>query len=361
MGLVGDIFSNMKTIHFVKYMNQILDGENTPPITLELDPTNRCNFHCPHCTDSYLHDNKELNANTIVDAMKQARHIGTRSIVIKGGGEPTTHKGFIYMLGATPLSMEVGMVSNGYNLREEKIRRAVVSYCNWIRVSLDAATAKTHAKMHGVGLSSYPSVISSLRVLNKERVGRKLVVGVNFCITDDNYNEIFTAAETSKDIGCDYISIRFAQIEGNKTLSPRCLMGSVSLINNCKQLESNNFHINCEGSAEGFYWKRRWLPLREAKHEWIDCVAPYLSAQILANGDVIPCCFLKPYKEFVYGNITKNRFDEIWMSPQHKKVISMVKKHQCEKHCRGRASSARFDNLNKVFSLLKNGKEPEFL
>jgi len=351
----------MKPIHFVRYMNQLFDGIEPPPITLEIDLTNRCNFHCPHCTDEYLHNNAEMDADVIIETVKRAALIGTKSVVIKGGGEPTVHKNFSHIVEAISKDVEIGLVSNGFNLQEEKIRESIIQHCNWIRVSLDSATATTHSKIHGVGVKSYPLIISSLTRLNKERVGKKLTVGVNFCITDDNYTELFAAAKTVKHIGCDYISIRFAQIEGNKILSAKCFFESAIAIEKCKKLESDNFYINSRGSAEGFYWKRRLYLLRKVKHEWTDCVAPCLSAQILATGDVIPCCFIKPYNEFVYGNIKKKPFDKIWMSTQHKRVLAKVKKQQCEIYCRGRSSSTRFDDLNKVFSYLKNNKEPDFL
>ena len=64
-------------------------GGTDLPVTLELNPTNRCNLLCRSCWQREFEINDdELNSNRLLEVVKQAAGLGVKEIRVPGAGEP---------------------------------------------------------------------------------------------------------------------------------------------------------------------------------------------------------------------------------------------------------------------------------
>src|SRR5690606_19986695 len=96
-----------------------------------------------------------------------------------------------------------GLITNGSFPRKgsvEKVREA----CQWVRVSLDAATAATHRAIHGT--ADFERILDNVRRLTAAPGGP--TVGLNFVAERRNYREMSAFALLGRSLGCAYVTIR---------------------------------------------------------------------------------------------------------------------------------------------------------
>ncbi|OGV37396.1 MAG: hypothetical protein A2020_15065 [Lentisphaerae bacterium GWF2_45_14] len=90
-------------------------------LSLEIEPTLRCNYHCPYCySATNAVPENELSYDELTDVITQAKHLGARKIVILGG-EPLLYERIFELvdfIGEQGLVAE--MFSNGAFLTGEK-------------------------------------------------------------------------------------------------------------------------------------------------------------------------------------------------------------------------------------------------
>ena len=62
------------------------------------------------------------------------------------------------------------------------------------------------------------------------------------------------------------------------------------------------------------------------------CYSPFVSADIVANGDVAPCHI---FYDLVMGNLNENSIKEIWNGKQYMKFREIIKKQNFIPICSG--------------------------
>ncbi len=77
------------------------------------------------------------------------------------------------------------------------------------------------------------------------------------------------------------------------------------------------------------YLKADWKGMQD---QFTTCYSPFVSADIVANGDVAPCHI---FYDLVMGNLHKNSISEIWNSPRYIKFKNMMKQHPFMPICSG--------------------------
>ena len=145
----GDPFNPHKILNHIDRLQRLVRGELVYPITVEIDPTNLCNHRCAWCVSMEAHTGEKLGLDRFTSLVRELKQADVRSVVLKGGGEPTTHPQFIEMLDVLRnAGLAVGLITNGSMPRPGSVAK-VVEVCDWVRVSLDASTAQTHESIHG--------------------------------------------------------------------------------------------------------------------------------------------------------------------------------------------------------------------
>lgn len=146
----------LKVFLHKKVISSIEEGF-IPPIHVQLNPTNRCNFNCSFCSCSARNRDFQLSYDQVMQITKTVGEQGCEAMTITGGGEPTLHPDFdaiINLLGF--YEIEIGLVTNGTNLHT--LNR--LNEITWIRVS---ASDQMVLQLTRAGLS-YPDWIRQLSV-----------------------------------------------------------------------------------------------------------------------------------------------------------------------------------------------------
>jgi organic radical activating enzyme len=123
----------MKILKNEELMRNIKNGK-VVPWHVQLNITNRCNFHCDFCSCENRDKSLCMPYAELEEMMRLYKKLGMACVTITGGGEPTLHPDLSKLLKLLRyLDVEVGLVSNG-----SMLHRLTVSDLNrikWLRVS----------------------------------------------------------------------------------------------------------------------------------------------------------------------------------------------------------------------------------
>lgn len=166
--------------------------------TISLDVTSRCNMACPHCYAEPFMRRAMVDLSPLKDALGEAIELGAFHFVLQGG-EPITDmerlEAIIAMI--RPEQSYLNVVSNGWAMTQEKVRRLKDLQVDKIAFSLDSGLGDEHDEGRGKG--SFERVMRSIDTVLEEG----LLTSVSTVVTHESlYGEGFKAA------------LKFAQAKG---------------------------------------------------------------------------------------------------------------------------------------------------
>src|SRR5213078_347067 len=127
---------------------KVARGERlSAPLVVDLDPTSFCDLSCPEC----------ISANILNDGQIERDRIEQLAEELAG----STVKAVI----------RVGLVTNGTLIH--RYIEDIAEHLSWTRVSMDAATARTHRIFRPSGRlqSVFPIIVENMRALAKKKKG----------------------------------------------------------------------------------------------------------------------------------------------------------------------------------------------
>jgi MoaA/NifB/PqqE/SkfB family radical SAM enzyme len=106
------------------------------PIMAHIIPIRRCNLSCTYCNE-YDDFSKPVPVETMVLRIKKLADLGT-SILTLSGGEPLLHPQLDEIIGAMRgRGVLAGMITNGYLLTPERVRRLNTAGLDHMQISID--------------------------------------------------------------------------------------------------------------------------------------------------------------------------------------------------------------------------------
>jgi wyosine [tRNA(Phe)-imidazoG37] synthetase (radical SAM superfamily) len=201
----------------------IIDASPRPlasPISVNLDLTTACNYACDHCVDmSILNTGIKFEHERLVKQLQLMIDRGLKSVIIIGGGEPTTYPKFeemIYFL--KERGMKVAIVTNGSgNARILKCADAFTKG-DWVRLSLDSGSDEVFQLMHKpkkkITLDSICELVPEIKKANPDlSMGFSYIIvwkgaTINASNIIENIDEIEMATKRAQQYAFDYISLK---------------------------------------------------------------------------------------------------------------------------------------------------------
>ena len=121
------------------------------PFLVVWDFTHKCNLACKHCySNSGAVQEEELSTEQALAVVDQLADAGVTALAFSGG-EPLTRKDFFEVARhASDRGLYVSLASNGTLLTKENVQKIKEAKVNYIDVSIDGASAKTHDEFRGV-------------------------------------------------------------------------------------------------------------------------------------------------------------------------------------------------------------------
>jgi len=337
----GSPFNQHKILNHFERLHRLARGENVFPITVEIDPSNVCNHHCKWCVSMESHTGEILDIELFVRLVTELQHLPVRSIVLKGGGEPTVHPHFIDMLDAVRRSGLALGLTNG-SMPRTGSREKVLECCQWVRISLDAATAATHQRIHGT--VDFVRILRNIEYLTRYATGT--IIGLNFVAEERNCHEMLSFAQLGRALGVSYVTLRCA-FDPGRPLKEETRADMRQQAMAAKRLEDDRFRVFL-----GDFTDRYLNASRNDPFPYRRCLGPNLIGIIGGDGGAYACCFLRGENRFSFGNIAQHSFAQLWASQRRQQVMEAVYRGECGRICAGGMTANRYNTYNEILNYL---------
>ncbi len=166
------------------------------PFFVVWDFTHKCNLSCKHCySNSGAVQEEELSTPQALAVVDQLADAGVTALAFSGG-EPLTRKDFFQVARhAADRGLYVSVASNGTLLTKENVQKLKQAKVNYLDVSIDGATAKTHDEFRGVP-GTFDKAVAGL----KNCVEADLCVCIATTVGKNNMTELPAIIDLAEEI-----------------------------------------------------------------------------------------------------------------------------------------------------------------
>jgi len=352
------------------------------PRSIQIEPTNRCNFDCIFCgyhagpvqkNPSYKEwAAKELPLSTLKAIIDDAVELKTEQIVLAGGGEPFLHPRIMDLIEYIKShDLWLTILTNGSALNQERISQLIKQEVDWLNINVSGGNTNDflaiHPNQNAGSFLSYKDRLAQITNLRDAAGTTKPQVSAFSVITQ--LNQDFDAMiKFAEDIRADSVGFCHAYYSGlpesHRILPTRQTIDKLNrTIRKYKEKYPNSsLNISSEsdhyigGVVNGNYELGSYA--KDIITE-IPCTVGWIFTRILATGDVQFCCTCSEQM----GNVNSSTFKDIWFSRKYedfrkKSVRSFAQKEKvfdCCKDC------CHVSMLNNQYDHLKKSKMDRFL
>jgi MoaA/NifB/PqqE/SkfB family radical SAM enzyme len=300
------------------------------PLCLYLETTNRCNLLCTTCPRTYeeLEPPADMSWELFTSIVDQAPNL-VRA-VLHGVGEPMLVKNLPRMVRyLKERGVYVLFNTNGTVLNERNGRALIAAELDELRVSLDAANAKSFKEIRGKNY--FDRILKNVRAFRElqEREGHeKPRVSAWLTGLKETIKELPAFVRVAADIGVKEVYLQrlvfFDENAIGMARPDQALFEHISreeslYIREAEELaRARGIAFSASGAASepGMSLKKDDSP-----SPWSLCRRPWTLMYITANGRALPCCIApfsqRGYEHYTLGDATQQTLREIWNGPAY--------------------------------------------
>lgn len=335
-------FNSMKILRHWDRLVACAKEDYMIPLTVNVDPTNHCNFDCCFCNSDFIVKNSQ-ETMTREHLMKLADFLGVwgsdrpeghpKSCYISGGGEPLLNPytpDFIERLAQNGIQSAV--ITNGTFINYSKAI-VMLKHCRWVGISVDAACNKTYNLMKGLPDKStvFDMVIEKIKDLVKAREVLKsdCDIGFKFLLHPHNYKEVYAAAEMARDLGVNDFHLRpvryvnFDKIDASMINFKENLDFIDEQFEKVQTLNTDSFHV--------YGIRHKFNPDLSIKKSFKKCRAIPLEPTFSSDGRVHVCFDQRGNESLVLCNHYPDvaEITKVWNSDRHKELVRNIVVDNC--------------------------------
>jgi len=298
------------------------------PLYWEITTHAACNHRCTFCSvDAIGYPNEAIDTDVITARMHEAAGLGVKSVMLAGTGEPLLHKDIDFIvLKAKTAGLDIGITTNGIALHKLKN----LNLCTWVKISLNAGTKASYAKIHQTGEKDWDRVWANI----EDAVKRKgdCTLGVQCVVLPENLHDMRSLAQRCIEAGVDYLVLK-------PYTQATFMLGTKYKDLNYKPMDSYLRGVE-EFTNERFkviYRKDSFRQEAEDHHYKTCHSTPFFWTYTMANGDMFACSAHLLDRRFCIGNINEQSFEEIWTGEKRRQLYEEMKTFdisQCRLNCR---------------------------
>jgi len=351
--MISDEYSPYKIVHHQDRLDMLRQGRQPPPLQMHLELTSHCNQNCIYCcfrSQAHGFHTAPLNVTVptakILETLASARDLGVKALQLAGPGEPTLHQDFRTIITtAKEYGLEIGLITNGSMLRRHS---DILSDIAWVRVSMDAANAAAHAKIHSCGEHVFGEIVAGIQ----ELVARKgsAIVGIAWLVLQENADSVYEGCRFYRQLGVN--NIRYSSLVADvddPSYRGLCRQGHAQAKQGKTDFETEDFLVF--NSIE-----TRANMIQEAL---LDEFCPFkeLSCHVAVDQNVYMCCTNAYSAAGKVGTIQDKTFAQLWNSPEKQRLFS---RHSPRRMC---PSSCWFKEKNAFinYCLKSNPRHVNFI
>ena len=338
-----------KLIYHPDVVARWMKGENIYPIEVEISPSGACNHRCVFCAVDYIGYQPDfLDKDIILRDIAKMGQKGLKSVICSGEGEPLLNKNMPDIAnGIKACGVDVAMSSNGALFTKDKAKECLGAF-TWIRFSVASMERESYDKIQ----RGKPGDLEKVKENLTEAVGikrdqkLKTTLGVQCLLLPDNMAQLPDMARQCREIGVDYLTIKpYSQHLHSENTFQIDYEAMLTLENEVKQYETDRFSV---------YFRANAMKKVHQEKSYRQCLGLPFMTHIDAKGNVWPCVAHIGTKEFCYGNIYEQSFEEIWEGTRRQEILHQLHKLDINKICR---EACRLDEINRYLDDLKNPGE----
>lgn len=317
-------------------------GQNVYPVYIEMSPAGACNHRCRFCAKDFIgYQSRNLQWDMLEERLKEMGRLGVRSIMHAGEGEPLLNKHIADIVQTGKRAGIDQAINTNAVLLTPELSPQLLPHLEWLRVSLDAATAETHKELHVTHGNDFDVIIANMReaVRLKREHGWKCTLGFQLILLPENRHEVLPLAELARDVGVDYLTVKpYSQ-------NPHGVQHEFEDVNyeqdqhlaeKLKAYNTDDFQVIVRLNA-----MRKWDTSDRSYHR---CSAMAFWTYIDAGGSVWGCCNHHSDDRFHLGNLYENTFQEIWEGETRRKMMDWATNEFDISKCR---INCRMDEVNR--------------
>lgn len=350
------IYHPQRVAQFLDAGEQWEKAKSVYPLYVEISPVGACNHRCTFCAVDYIgYKPTRLPVEVAERMLAEMGQCGVKSVMFAGEGEPMLHKEIDRMVvAAAKAGIDSAMTTNASVLSDAFVENAL-PHMSWIKVSLNAGTAESYAKIHRTKEADFDKVIANLKRMVSARREKNLscVLGAQIILLPENAHEIEGLARICRDeIGLDYLVVKpYSQHASSITTQYQNVeyRDYLALGERLRPLNTDSFNV---------VFRENTMKKHDAgeSSRYQHCLAtPFFWAYVMATGALYGCSAYLLDSRFEYGNLNESSFKEIWEGERRRENFGFVR-HQLDIHdCR---LNCRMDEVNRYLDRLVNKNVP---
>jgi len=295
-------------------------GEKIAPITMDVAMTRACNAACSFCY-AQLQANEEakITKECFFQFLEDAADIGVKGVSFISDGESTVVPWYADAVEkAAAEGLAVGAGSNGIKLTRPVLEQ-ILPHLSYLRFNFSAGERKRYAEIMGVPQHFYDDVIQNIRdgmeIINRD--GLKCSLNMQIVCDPKDGDQIVPFAKLVAELRPVYGVIKHCADDVLHSLGV-----DYSKYAGLAEAFDEAERIGRESGVR-IEVKRSRL---DGKRKYSKCFGPPFILQMSGSGLIAPCGFLfnDRYTAFHIGNITRQRFKDIWASERYWEVIKYL-------------------------------------
>lgn len=307
------------------------DAVETRPVCLYLETTNRCNLLCTTCPRTYeeLEPPADMSWELFTRIVDQLP--GLQRAVLHGVGEPMLVKNLPKMVRyLKDRGTYVLFNTNGTLLNEKNGRALIEAGLDELRVSLDAANAKSYRAIRGKDF--FGRILKNVRTFRalQEREGKERPrVSAWLTGLKETLPELPAFVKVAADIGVKEVYLQrlvffendaIGHARPDQALYERMSREEAGYLEEATAVaRSLGMIFSASGAVAepGMSLKRS-----DEGSPWSMCRRPWTVMYVTANGRALPCCIApfsqRGYENYTLGDASQETLREIWNGPAYR-------------------------------------------
>ena len=316
-------------LNFVKAGMAVLtrpEKAKNKPIHLQIEPTTVCNLKCVFCVrEKNVFRPKSLSIEKFQEVFDQVQ---PARVTFAGDGEPTLCPDIFKMIAHARDNGAKTIITSNWTTGPRIAEKVIDAGLSALRVSIDAATAKTYVTMRKADYhDTIVDGIRKLQELKKERGVATPDVGFEYVLGRDNISEMQAVIDLGKELDVCRINFRPLNLVGIEEREEE-LLGGMTKEQYRQALVDANTHAKKLEIATNLDEIIDLLPLYEVRYteefnpegKSPDCIYPWVQVYVAVDGKVTPCCALQMDEGVSLGNIFQDGFDAVWNGKPYRKM-----------------------------------------